>query len=91
MRFKPLDGGARFVPKEGAATVLCSIICLWLRFEGLPDFDTVPKLGGGVFGTGSKVEDLKFYRSVHLEPVRGSDPEHVMQLLPFVLLPALSV
>jgi hypothetical protein len=37
--------------------------------EGLPDFDTVPKLGGGVFGTGNWEEDLKFFRSVHLEPV----------------------
>jgi hypothetical protein len=40
-------------------------------FEGLPDFDTVPKLGGGAFGTGNKEEDLKFFRSVHLEPVRS--------------------
>ena len=40
--------------------------------EGLPDFDTVPKLGGGVFGTGSGEEDLKFYRSVHLEPVSAA-------------------
>jgi hypothetical protein len=41
-------------------------------FEGLPDFDTVPKLGGGAFGTGNMEEDLKFFRSVHLEPVRSN-------------------
>ena len=30
----------------------------------------MPKLGGGAFGTGNWEEDLKFFRSVHLEPVR---------------------
>jgi hypothetical protein len=47
-------------------------------FEGLPDFDTVPKLGGGAFGTGNMEEDLKFFRSVHLEPVRSDGAERLL-------------
>ncbi len=37
----------------------------------------MPKLGGGAFGTGNWEEDLKFFRSVHLEPVRPNGPKRL--------------